>query len=481
MKKFFFVCLFILSVSIIKAQDEEKTSNSFSASSLRAATISVTIGGDFLLTGTFPAYLNERVDAFVTRMYNEARSNALRNITDPKLLTLIDKKLKNFSLRNITLKRSTGEVLRLDLLKYRLTGDFTNNPYLKNDDVLIFPPIDMDRDFFSISGAVNNPDKFPFVDGDKLSDAIQLAQGINKAYENVTKAEIYRLSYDGEKMDKIIVDVTSDFSLQRGDRIIVLAEETQRKEFTVNIIGEVERPGKIPITKNTTTLREVIEDAGGFTNQASLRRAKLIRGTNLEIILQNQFGLNVQQQNDYLTEYPNPIMFEYEKDRMLRTTTLTEQDTSFFAIDEMVRQMLNESSINFDSVLNENSSVANLKLKDGDYIIIPSKLNTIYVYGQVVSPGDIQYVEGKNYSYYIKLAGGLGELADDGEISLIKGTTRQWFAINDKNAKIEPGDFIYVPKNPNHSFDYYVSKLGTYLGIIGSTATIILLLLQFKK
>ncbi len=481
MKKFFFFCLILFSISIIKAQDDEKTSSSNSSTSLRAAAISVTIGGDFLITGTFPAYLNERVDAFVTRMYNQARANALRNINDPKLLAIIDKKLKNYSLRNITLKRADGGVFHLDLLKYRLTGDFINNPYLKNDDVLIFPPVDYERDFFSISGAVNNPDKFPFVDGDKLSDAIQLAQGINKAYENVSKAEIYRLSYNGEKMDKIVVNINDDFSLQRGDRIIVLADETHRKEYNVTIIGEVKRPGKIPITKNNTTLGEVIEDAGGFTDQASLTRSKLIRGSNLEFILQNQFGLNVQQQNEYLNEYPNPIMFEYEKDRMLRTTTLTEQDTGFFSIDEMVRQMLNESSINFDSVLIKNSSISKLIVKDGDYIIIPSKINTVYVYGQVNSPGNIEYVHGKNYLYYINLAGGLGNLANENEIAIIKGTTRQWMPISDKNVNIEPGDFIYVPKNPNHTFDYYISKIGMYLGIVGSTATIILLLLQFKK
>lgn len=481
MKKFFFVCLFILSVSIIKAQDEEKTSSSSSSAALRPSAISVTIGGSFLLTGTFPAYMNERVDAFITRMYNTAREKALRNITDGYLIDQIEKKLNNYSLRDITLKRASGETLHLDLLKFRLTGDFKNNPYLKNDDVLIFPEADLDRDFFSVSGAVNNPGKFPFVDGDKLSDALLLAQGVNQAYENVTKAAIYRLSYNGEQMNRIVVDLNSDYQLQRGDRIEVLANETQRKEFQVLVLGEVECPGFIPITKGNTTIREALEYAGGITSQASLGRAKLIRGTSIRFILEKQFGLNLEQQAKYLNDYPNPILFEYEKDKMMRMSTLTEKDTLFFSIDEQVRQMLNESSVNFDSVLNPNSSIGNIKLKDGDIIIIPQKRNTVYVYGQVVSPGNISYVEGKDYSYYIKLAGGLGELAKEGEIAIIKGTTREWIPASSKNVKIEPGDFIYVPKNPNMSFDYYVSKLGMYLGIVGSTATIILLLLQFKK
>ena len=481
MNKFFLICIFILSVTLIKAQDEEKTSSSSSSAALRPSAISVTIGGSFLLTGTFPAYMNERVDAFITRMYNTAREKALRNITDVYLIDQIEKKLNNYSLRDITLKRASGETLHLDLLKFRLTGDFKNNPYLKNDDVLIFPEADLDRDFFSVSGAVNNPGKFPFVDGDKLSDALLLAQGVNQAYENVTKAAIYRLSYNGEQMNRIVADINSDYPLQRGDRIEVLADETQRKEFQVMILGEVKRPGSVPITKGNTTIREALEYAGGFTSLASLDRAKLVRGTSIRFILEKQFGLNLEKQSKYLNDYPNPILYEYEKDKMMRMSTLTEKDTLFFSIDEQVRQMLNESSVDFDSVMNPNSSVGNLKLRDGDILIIPQKLNTVYVYGQVANPGNIHFIDGKDYSYYINKAGGLGELANSGEIVIIKGDSREWIPVKDKKINIQPGDFIYIPKNPNYSFDYYVSKIGTYLGIIGSTATIILLLLQFKK
>ena len=41
-----------------------------------------------------------------------------------------------------------------------LNGDFTNNPYLKNDDVIIFPQPDLEHNSFTVSGAVNNPGKF---------------------------------------------------------------------------------------------------------------------------------------------------------------------------------------------------------------------------------------------------------------------------------------------------------------------------------
>jgi protein involved in polysaccharide export with SLBB domain len=472
--------LMLFCISIAVAQNDNRQSSS-SSSSFLAVPISVTIGGDFIITGTFPASVNERVDGFITRMYTQSRENLVGNITDPLVLDRINKKLESYSLRNIILKRATGETLHLDLLKFRLTGDFKNDPYLKNDDVIIFSKLNMGIDFFTITGAVNKPGKFPFVDGDKLSDALILAQGLSKAYENITKAAIYRLSYNGQESNKTVVDINSDFALQRGDRIIVLADETQRKEFNVIVIGEVKQPGIIPITKDNTTLREAIQDAGGFTNEADLRRAKLVRGKSLFLILDKEFGLDLENQSIFFKDYPNPLAIEYEKDKMLRTTTITEKDTTFFIIDDMLRQMLNESSFNFDSVMDKNSAIANLKLRDGDYIIIPQKLNTVYVYGQVVNPGNQAYVNGEDYSYYLKAAGGLGELAKESEIAVIKGDSREWITVSDHKIKIEPGDFIYVPKNPNMSFDYYIGKLGTYIGIIGSTATLILLYLQFKK
>lgn len=371
--------------------------------------------------------------------------------------------------------------MKLDLLMFRKTGDFSNDPYLKNDDVLIFGPSDLDRDFFTVLGAVNNPDKFSYVDGDKLSDALLLAGGINKAYENVDSVEIDRLSYNGEKLNKFKVGINIDVSLQRGDRIIVIADETQRKDFKVLVVGEVNRPGEIPITKNNTSIKEAIKAVGGFTEEASLKRAKLIRGTNIRYILEKEFGLNLEKHSDLLTDWPNPILFQYERDKMLRMTTLNEEDTAFFFVDDAIRQMLNEATLDFDSVLENNSKVGDLKLRDGDVIIIPQKINTVYVFGQVKSPGNIRYVKGENYDYYINRAGGLGELAEDGKISIIKAETREWISDDIKNVPIENGDFIYVPKNPAKSFNYYVGVVGRYLSIIGSVATVILLLYQFKK
>jgi hypothetical protein len=217
-------------------------------SSSNSPTINVAIGGNFITTGSFNAQMNERVDQFITRIFNEAQVSLFQTAKSEIMVNEIQTKLINYGLRDIKLKRISGETVKLDLLMFRTNGDYSNNPYLKNDDVIIFPTVDMERSFFSVEGAVNLPGKFQFVDGDNLQTALELAHGVHKAYD-VKSVEIIRLNYIGNEMTKINVNINDLVSLERGDRIRIIADETNKKAFTVAVLGEVKSPGYIPITK----------------------------------------------------------------------------------------------------------------------------------------------------------------------------------------------------------------------------------------
>jgi protein involved in polysaccharide export with SLBB domain len=474
-----FLLLFIsISSSFPQLNDQSNNSNSM----IQNLTVSVTIGGDFPINGSFPAYINERVDQFITRMYMNIREKALQGINDPLIIQKINERLNRFVLRDITLKRATGEVLKLDLEKFRIDGDFKNNPYLKNDDVIIFPVVDMDRNFFTISGAVNKPGKYYYVEGDKLSDAIELAQGINKAYDNVTKAEIDRLSYNGQDMDSTIVDVKSDFNLQRGDRIILIADETQKRAFTVSVVGAVNRPGEIPITKDSTTISEVIEKSGGFRENASLINSRLFTANSFPYLLQSFYGVKEKENAELFNlESMDRVNFllKYENALMLRMSNVDEEDSTYFILENSLRLLLESGPVNFTKVEDKNSKDANYIVKDGDVIIVPEKKNRVYVFGQVANPGFVDLVPGKNYEYYIKAAGGTGDYARN-DVMVIKGSSKNWIDAND-DVKIEDGDYIYVPRHITRSLNYYIKNISVYLSILASISTVILLALQFKK
>ena len=159
---------------------------------------------------------------------------------------------------------------------------------------------------------------------------------------------------------------------------------------------------------------------------------------------------------------------------MIRMSNLTEQDTAYFYIENQIRLYSPSGTVDFTKISDTSSVDSKYVVKDGDIIIIPRKENVIYVFGQVPDPGRINFVNGKDYEYYIDKAGGYGDYADK-DIMIIKGSSHNWIHADDQ-AVLQEGDFIYVPKNPVRSFRYYLAETATYLGILGSIATIYLLL-----
>ncbi len=476
MKKIFF-CFLAIYFSI-NAQEKGTQQNQ-----LNLPPISVTIGGKFIVNGTYPAMFSERVDQFITRIYDAAKENSLSIAKDLQTANYINKNLdEDYAIRGIILKSANGEEKIIDLAEFRVNGDFKNNPYLKNDDVIIFPAVDLDRNFVRIMGAVNNPIKFMFVEGDKLSDAIALAQGVNKAYDNVTTATIYRLSYDGSIIDSINIKLTDDILLNRGDRIVVQAEETKRKDYVVNVIGEVNKPGFIPITKNKTTVADVITQAGGFTNNADIPRAEIIRGANTQA---GGFTNNADIPRAEIIRGANAfesILFSEQLEKLLmsRMSTLIEGDSLYFAIDEKLRFLRGNGLVDFTKIFNKDSLAGDFIMQDYDVIYVPPKIDLVYVYGQVNNAGYIRYSPDKTYNYYLKLGGGIGETASD--IYIIKGQSRSWINAEDNpEIIIEPGDYIWVSKKTPRTFWYHIEQVGKVAGILGAVTTVILLFIQIRK
>ncbi|MGE5432803.1 MAG: SLBB domain-containing protein, partial [Syntrophomonadaceae bacterium] len=307
-------------------------------------------------------------------------------------------------------------------------------------------------------------------------------QGINKAYENVAKAEIMRSNYNGTKDETIIVDVMSDVPLKRADRIRILANETNRKDYRVLVLGEVNRPGYIAITKDNTTVKNAIMKAGGFKPTASLFNAELVRGTDNYTLFKKDMLSKSFEQNKFSNEGIETALqdnIEMEKLMMGRMSYLTEEDTGSFKIDNQLRLLRGNGLVDF-SRLDTDTTQANFVVKDGDVILIPEQKNLVYIYGQISSPGYLTFEPGKDVSYYVNQAGGMGELARGfDEISVIKAKTRKWVPVTDESLKIEPGDYIWVPKKVPRTFtwyfDRYMTRVAAVASIVSTVVTIILL------
>lgn len=471
--------LIILLLLIIKVNAQ--VDNNFENELRTKTLISVTVGGAFIINGSFPASINERVDQFVSRLFNTSKEKLLSTATNDQLrLRQIYKELDRYSFRNLILKRNDGKEYNIDLLKFRVNGDFVNNPYLKNDDVIIFQPTDLETNFFTVSGAVNAGGKFPFVDGDKISDALELAGGTNKAFE-IYAVEISRLSYDGNSMQVLKVNLNEDLPLQRGDRVVVKANETLRRDFSVTVIGEVTSPGIVPITRSKSTLMEVINAVGGIKESASLKKARIFTGNSIDYLLEKEFEIKLK---DYPGKFETDLstrLLKLEDMMMLRMSNVTSEDSGYLFLENQLRIMTEGAALDFTKINEPNSDAAKYQVKNGDVIIIPHKTNTVYVFGQVPEPGHLPYVSGNGVDYYISKAGGFGKYAEDDEVMIIKGSSRNWIPADDRTATIEEGDYIFVPREPQKSFYQQVLQASTYVSIVGGIATVILLLYQLTR
>ncbi len=359
------------------------------------------------------------------------------------------------SMRNIVLKHKDGSIDRVDLVKFLATKNDKWNPYLREGDIVIAPRKNQNKNVIGIYGEVNSPGRYEFVDGDSLHDLFQIGMGFTRLALK-DSIEFTRLNLDGTILTSVIINANQildgtdpDFTLEPGDRIVVKAKKELREDYRVYISGEVSYPGIYPITKNHTRLSEVIAQAGGFTEFASLKSAELNRRSvqpsevETERLLSSRGGVSAEDSLDYYLE-----------------TEL-----------RLRKEIVN---VDFEKLFVKNDSTQNVILQSEDYINVPSIKKTIYVFGQVVSPGHIPFIEGRTTEYYVMKAGGYTDRAREGDVKIIKGKNKQWLAPDETT--IEDGDYVWVPKDPDRPFAYYMtiaSQAATVLSVIVGIAVVV--------
>ncbi len=185
---------------------------------------------------------------------------------------------KQASSRLITLERE-GEVIRVDLLRFQLKGDLTNNPYLRGGDRVHVPPGGWR---VVILGQIWKPGFFEIVPGETIYDLIDLAGGFTAEAlkDSVLVSRI-------EEPNRIATfSVTSDrFDLELKDLDEVNTYEARKEMRRVFVFGEVRRTGRFFLAPGEG-LSELLVRAGSFNEFADLEHASLQRG-NSELIAVN--------------------------------------------------------------------------------------------------------------------------------------------------------------------------------------------------
>jgi protein involved in polysaccharide export with SLBB domain len=362
------------------------------------------------------------------------------------------------SMRNVLLTRKDGSVINVDLYKYFITGDNKYNPQFLEGDLLKIPMNQLDKNFITVNGAVQLAGGYEYSPGDDLETVIGLARGFD-TYAEQDSILIYRPYINNKGFDVIPLSYSQDknYPIENFDRIFVKYNTDFRKKVTALILGEVPRPGYYPIAFKTTTVKDLIDMAGGVTENAYLPLCIIFRKYDKEYSYTDSTDTFINQRaNDLL---------------------VTDKDKANFDIDLKSRR--GRVVIDFEKLVKNNDMSQNVVLEDGDIVYINDDKKSVYVYGAVNSEGYVKFVEGQDYEYYINAAGGYGLGADEGDTRIIKFNSRGWYKPD--QTKIESGDFVYVPKKQKESFKDTMGLIGIIVGIVGTVITSYILVQNSSK
>ena len=355
--------------------------------------------------------------------------------------------------RNIAVIHKDGSSDNVDIELAEVTDNSKLDVFLREGDRIMVPYNKEDYELISISGEVLRPYVIVFKSGDKASHLLKMGAGLSKKAD---MANIYLI--DGESKQKIKLDCDSkmnlskDYDLTAGSAIIVgrkVRKKAKSKMGIVSVSGEVKSPGVYVIEPGKTKLSEIVETAGGFTNDAYLPLAYVTRNDGEKLSL-------INARRDLMEK------FQY--------SDLTLEDTTRFQLDMHLRQSMVSCDLN--KLFEQNRKDYDIVLNDKDMVVIPDKPSSVYVFGQVNQPGYVEFKENQTMAYYISKAGGYAEGAVESRARIIRGKTRVWVK-GGEEVIVYAGDEIYVARTPDVPPGVELQKWAAIAGVLGALATVV--------
>jgi protein involved in polysaccharide export with SLBB domain len=366
------------------------------------------------------------------------------------------------SVRHIRIvRKGEKENLHADLVRY-YNGDDEYNPTVLGGDIIIVPKSN-EKNVIGISGEVGTEGYYEYVEGDSLSTILRISQGFkNSAY--LDSVEISWKSIKADGVNRVYLDLSSwkdilftqrnlpgDVPLNSGDRVYIREIPNRDQPSEVVVEGEVKFPGKYLIEKDSIKLADFLRNAGGFTENASIKASVIYRRQDVV--------------------FYNP---ELERLKRIPNSEMTDDERRYFQA--KIKEHSGKMSVDFTKVLSDPYSKDNVTLMDEDSIYVPRRINFVSVQGRVKNPGLVHFNPNYDYLDYINMVGGYGQNADEGETIIVKSSGAR-FNADDDDYIIEPGDDILVPPISDTDF---MEILQISLGILTQIVALVAIVMNTR-
>ena len=374
-------------------------------------------------------------------------------------------------------------------IPFNLTNQIngSENPIgLQQDDVVLISSINdlREDEYLEISGEVNMPGIFPYSSNLSLNDLIILAGGLRKN-ATLKNIEISRLKSSGNNdFDKnaelINVDLNNlndeSINLKPFDNIIVRKDPSIEQMTYAYIEGEVKFPGKYLISSKKERISDILKRAGGLKEFAYQKGATIIRKTEFvddkndiekQIDDLNALKIKLSENLNLLSESEKLLLKRVEEDILkLNNENSSNQTISSSVKEERITEIIKRNAmsedipfaksesigINLEDIIKSPGKKSDLLVEEGDIIVIPKKLETVRLRGELLYPTTVRHTTARGLKYYINSAGGFDLKAKRSGTYVVYANgdvarTKKFLFFN-FYPKAEPGCEVIVPKKP---------------------------------
>lgn len=253
----------------------------------------------------------------------------------------------------------------------------------RNDSVYV--PLHTDLmvyDSVHVRGFVNHPKNYVYHEGLTVEQAILMAGGVRSTgdLQNVEVSFPERNANGSFTGSAKISRVTPQWQgqgtlLPPGATVSVRQRPNVNTSKIVYIMGSVATPGGYSLQSNGEAVGGVIKRLGTFERDAMPQFAMVVR---------------------------NRGYIEQRDQQNLEPRLLTDSTYYLEAVKRKVRQA---DTIAVD--LTSRWALNNFRVQDGDTLIVPRRINTVFVKGAVQNPAGLTSQPGRRALYYLRAAGGI--------------------------------------------------------------------------
>ena len=346
----------------------------------------------------------------------------------------------------------TMEVLPVDVQGI-MDGTVADIPLRKNDVLFIPSKLEMQGErTLTIDGEVNFPGVYYYADNMTVEDLILQAGGLTEA-ASMARADVFRriknpdAVTDDEKLaethsfslrDGFVIGGEEDFHLQPYDEVVIRKSPAYSEQRNVKISGAVNFSGSYAMETKDYRLSDLVNAAGGLSSLAYAKGARLQRTLTEEEKKQRESALKNSQIQLYEESLRSDKSFDMARADSILNLKLDLGDTYPVAI-------------NLEKAMANPGGLDDVRLREGDELVVPQFSNTVKISGEVMYPISINYEKGKSLSYYIKRAGGYADRAHKSRVYAIymNGAVEQLGRRSSRS--IQPGCEIVVPSKPQRT------------------------------